>query len=68
MKYAVEMASDGMIYLPSFIKTGMGIQVVLRLLPGQSERLLHIKFRDDRSRNSSNIKSITSPIGRHAVA
>jgi hypothetical protein len=26
MKYAVEMGSDAVIYIPSFIKTGSGIQ------------------------------------------
>jgi hypothetical protein len=30
MMYAVEMASCGMIYLPSFMKTATGIQAVLR--------------------------------------
>jgi hypothetical protein len=33
MKYTVEMASDGMICVPSFMKIGSGIQVILRLLP-----------------------------------
>jgi hypothetical protein len=39
MTQAVEMASDGMIYtyVPSFRKTGSGIQVILMLLPQQSE-------------------------------
>jgi hypothetical protein len=26
MKYAVEMASGGMIYIPSFVKTGSSVQ------------------------------------------
>jgi hypothetical protein len=39
MKYAVEMASVGMIYIPTFKMTGSGIQVMLRLLPQQYERL-----------------------------
>jgi hypothetical protein len=30
MKYAVEMGSDAMIYIPSFIKTGSGIQKLIR--------------------------------------
>jgi hypothetical protein len=34
MKYAVEMDSDGMIYIPSFIKTGSGIQ---KLTGGDSD-------------------------------
>jgi hypothetical protein len=29
MKYAVEMGSDAMIYIPSFIKTGSGIQKLM---------------------------------------
>jgi hypothetical protein len=35
----IEMAKGGMIYIPSFIKIVLGIQVILRLLPLQSERL-----------------------------
>jgi hypothetical protein len=38
MKYAVEKATDGTIYVPGFMKTGSGIQVILRLLLRQSER------------------------------
>jgi hypothetical protein len=34
MKYAVEMCSVAMIYIPSFIKTGSGIQ---KLIGGDSE-------------------------------
>jgi hypothetical protein len=37
MKCIVDMASDGIIYIPSFIKTSSDIQVVLRLLPRQLE-------------------------------
>jgi hypothetical protein len=29
MKYAVHMGSDAMIYLPGFIKTGLGIQKLI---------------------------------------
>jgi hypothetical protein len=39
MKYAIEMASGGMIYIPSFMMIGSSIQVILRLLPKQFERL-----------------------------
>jgi hypothetical protein len=39
MKYTAEMASDVIIYLPSFMKIGSDIQVILRLLPRQSVRL-----------------------------
>jgi hypothetical protein len=38
MKYTVDMASDGMICIPSFIRIGSGIQIIIRLLPRQSER------------------------------
>jgi hypothetical protein len=38
MKYAVEMASDGMIYIPSLMTIGSGIRVILRVLPQQFER------------------------------
>jgi hypothetical protein len=31
MKYAVEMALRGMIYVPSFMKIGTGVQAILRL-------------------------------------
>jgi hypothetical protein len=30
MKYAVEMGSSAMVYIPSFIKTGSGIQKLIR--------------------------------------
>jgi hypothetical protein len=39
MRYTVEIASDGMMYLPSFMKIGSGIQVMLRLLCRQFEKL-----------------------------
>jgi hypothetical protein len=29
MKYAVEMGSETMIYIPSFIKTGSGVQKLI---------------------------------------
>jgi hypothetical protein len=32
MMYAIEMPSCGMIFLPSFMKIGTGIQVILRFL------------------------------------
>jgi hypothetical protein len=40
MMYTIETASDGMIYIQIFSKTGLGIQVILRLLPRQFEKLL----------------------------
>jgi hypothetical protein len=39
MRYTADMASDGMIWIPSFMKIGSSIRVILRLLPRQSERL-----------------------------
>jgi hypothetical protein len=39
MKYTVEMASGGMIYIPGFMTIGSGIQVILRVGPDQFERL-----------------------------
>jgi hypothetical protein len=30
MKYAIKMASYGKIYIPSFMKTGIGIQAILQ--------------------------------------
>jgi hypothetical protein len=35
MKYTVDMASYGMIYIPSLTKIGSGNQIILRLLPRQ---------------------------------
>jgi hypothetical protein len=39
MKNIVEMVSDEVIYIPSFMKNGSGIQVILRPLSRQFERL-----------------------------
>jgi hypothetical protein len=39
MKYKVEIVPDGIICAPSFIKIGSGIQVMVRLIHQQSERL-----------------------------
>jgi hypothetical protein len=36
MKYATEMASGAMIYKPSFIKTGSGIQKFVRVIHRQA--------------------------------
>jgi hypothetical protein len=30
IKYAIEMASDGLIYVPSFMEMGTGVQAILR--------------------------------------
>jgi hypothetical protein len=37
MEYTLEMASDGMIYIPSLMKIGSGIQFILRVLPQHFE-------------------------------
>jgi hypothetical protein len=39
MRYTVERVSDGMIHIPIFMKIDSGIQVILKLLPWQFERL-----------------------------
>jgi hypothetical protein len=39
MRYTIEMASDGMIYVLSFMKICSGIQIIIRLLPRHSEGL-----------------------------
>jgi hypothetical protein len=36
MKYAVDKTPYGMIYVPNLVKIGMGVQVILRLLLGQT--------------------------------
>jgi hypothetical protein len=38
MKYAIEMGSGAMIYIPSFIKTGSGIQ---KLMGGGGDSQIH---------------------------
>jgi hypothetical protein len=45
MECNVEMTSDGMIYVPSFMKIGLGIQVILRLLSRQSETLQFLYYK-----------------------
>jgi hypothetical protein len=39
MIYAIEMTADGMTYIPSFMMNDSVIQVMLRVLPQQLERL-----------------------------
>jgi hypothetical protein len=39
MMYIVEMFSDVMTYIPSFVKIGLGTEVILWLLLQQTERL-----------------------------
>jgi hypothetical protein len=41
MNYAVEMGLDAMIYIPSFIKTGSGIQKLIARIHTQTESLLY---------------------------
>jgi hypothetical protein len=42
MKYAVEMGSSAMIYRPSFIKTGSGIQKVIGGIHRQHGDLINL--------------------------
>jgi hypothetical protein len=37
MKYAVEMASGGMTYIPNFINIGSGIQKLIAGIHGQTD-------------------------------
>jgi hypothetical protein len=39
MKYAIEMASGAMIYIPSFIKIGLGIQKLIRAKGSQTDSM-----------------------------
>jgi hypothetical protein len=39
MKYAVKMGLDGMTYIPDFMTFSLDIQVVLRLVPQQSQKV-----------------------------
>jgi hypothetical protein len=39
MKYAVEMGSGAMIYIPSFIQTGSGIQKLVRLIDRHTDSM-----------------------------
>jgi hypothetical protein len=39
IKYTVEMALGGMIYIPIFLMIGSRIQVILRVFPQRFERL-----------------------------
>jgi hypothetical protein len=39
MKYTIDMSPHNMIYRPSFMKIGLGFQVILTVLPQQSKRL-----------------------------
>jgi hypothetical protein len=38
MKYAVEMGSGAMMYIPSFIKIGSGIQKLIGVIHSQTHR------------------------------
>jgi hypothetical protein len=54
MKYASEVGSDVMIYIPSFIKTGSGIQNLIRGIQTHSQHddriSLFLFFRNQESR------------------
>jgi hypothetical protein len=38
MKYTIQMASGGIMYVPGLITIGSGIRVILRVLPQHFER------------------------------
>jgi hypothetical protein len=40
MKYTTEMAPCGMTYIPSFMKTGIDIQAILRFCPSNFKAVL----------------------------
>jgi hypothetical protein len=42
MKYAVEMGSGAMIYIPSFIKIGLGLQTLIRETHRQEGNLIRL--------------------------
>jgi hypothetical protein len=44
MKYTVEMGSDAIIYIPSFIKTGSGIQKLIVGIHRQHGDLISLFF------------------------
>jgi hypothetical protein len=46
--YAIEMAACGMIYLPSFMKIGTGVQAILRLLCLRNLRGCNVGITDRR--------------------
>jgi hypothetical protein len=39
VRYAVQSASNGLVFVPSFMTVSSGFEVTLRLLPQQSEGL-----------------------------
>jgi hypothetical protein len=58
MKYAIEMGSGAMIYIPSFIKTGSGIQKLIRGWGGAQDGdrislLLFCQNKESRLRNEA---------------
>jgi hypothetical protein len=63
MKYAIQMGSSGMIYIPSFISTGSGIEKVTRR-DSQTHRYHggHISLVSFFSKYGSRLKIIRPPI------
>jgi hypothetical protein len=47
VRHAVENDVHGVVFIPSFMMVGSGIQVVLRLLPQHLERLQCLYYRWD---------------------
>jgi hypothetical protein len=46
MNYVAEMVAGSIIHIQSFMTIGLGVQVILRLLPQQSERLQSVGIAD----------------------
>jgi hypothetical protein len=65
MMYAVEMASCGIVYLPSFMKIGSGVQGIVRFCLRNLRGWWHdicTKFHEDGFRHLSNIRVVTATI------
>jgi hypothetical protein len=46
MRYTVDKASDGMTYIPGFMRIGCGLQVMITFLPRQKELGYRCRYRD----------------------
>jgi hypothetical protein len=43
MKYAVELGSGAMMYIPSFVKIGVGLQKLIRGTPRQDGDCINVR-------------------------
>jgi hypothetical protein len=57
MKYAVEMGSGAMIYVPSFIKIGSGIQKLTRWIHRSHKPTLFFKNKESRLINGNGARN-----------